>query len=429
MGSPDLFHYGPVTEADFPALSRIIHFAFSGTTEYATKWLHFAGVNELRMVCDTADAEARASLVRVPMGQWFGGRSVPMLGVAGVGTAPEARGRGIARRMMEAFVREAAAEGWALAGLYASTQALYRQSGFEQGGFCFEIRIPVKELAGIARPPGDELLALRQIAEWPKPEHRWIVPEAVREVYRGFAKGYDGMLDRGAYTWSRVQHLREDHFDGFGVYAPASGSGGAETLEGYVYFTQVRGPASGKHDIQLSDFAYSTPRAARRLARLLADMATMGEHVIIRQAGPIHPLLTLLPLQAYRVDRREYWMTRITHLPKAVEARGWPAGLRASLGLDVTDALVDANAGSWTLSVADGRGTLERRAAGGAAGPAAAVRAPTIRCDIRGLVPLYTGLYSARQAAGIGLIEGDEAAVAAANALFPGGSPWMSDFF
>ncbi len=461
MTNADTRHYGPATEADLPALARILHFAFTAPLDPAYPWLRFLGVEALRVVRpsspgtgpgDGAVPEPIATLGRVPMGQFFGGRSVPMLGVAGVGTAPEARGQGAARVLMEALIREAAAEGWALAGLYASTQAFYRQSGFEQGGHCFEVRIPVRELAAVGRGGGSaggggggaggtgvqaKGLVVRQLSEWAKPEHRWLVPDDVRAVYQSFARRYDGPLDRGPYTWSRIRQMREDHFTGFGVFAPLSLVGRTsrppsdECLEGYVYFTQVRNPATGKHDVQLSDLAFTTPRAAYRLAAFLGDMATMGEHILIRQAGPIHPLLTLLPLQNYRVDRREYWMTRITHLPKAVEARGWPAGLRTALALDITDTLVPANHGAWLLSVADGRGTLVRLIPGSAGGGSGAGSgpAPILRCDIGGLVPLYTGLYSARQAAAIGLVEGDAAAIDTASAMFPGSSPWMSDFF
>ncbi|MFN0010976.1 MAG: enhanced intracellular survival protein Eis [Phycisphaerales bacterium] len=440
MTTAESWHYGPATEADLPALARILHFCFTAPIDPTYPWLRFLGVDCLRVVrpssprtasATSAAPEPIATLGQVPMGQFFGGRSVPMVGVAGVGTAPEARGRGAARILMESFIREAAAEGWPLAGLYASTQAFYRQTGFEQGGHCFQISIPIRELAAVGRGGGggggggvgaaaeSKRLVVRQIPEWSKPEHRWLVPDDVRAVYQSFASRYDGPLDRGPYCWSRIRQMREDHFEGFGVYAPPP-AGGA--LEGYVYFTQVRNPASGKHDLQLSDLAFATPRAAYRLAAFLGDMATMGEHILIRQAGPIHPLLTLMPLQHYTVTRREYWMTRITHLPKAIEARGWPAGLRTSLALDIADALVPANHGAWLLSIADGRGTLARRAAG-------ASTVPTLHCDIRGLVPLYTGLYSARQAAAIGLVEGDAAAIDSAGAIFPGSSPWMSDFF
>ncbi len=428
MPAPDAFTYGPATEADLAAVSRIMHFSFTAPADPAANpWLGFVGLDALRVLRPGAPGEPVATLGRVPMGQHFGGRSVPMLGVAGVGTAMEARGRGAARLLMEGFIREAAAEGWPLAGLYASTQALYRQSGFEQGGHCFEIKIPVSELAAVCRgassphaQAGREL-AVRQMAEWAKPGTRWIPPDDVRAVYARFAADYDGTLDRGPYCWSRVRQMREDQFEGFGVY----GAGG---LEGYVYFMQVRNLATGKHDVQLSDVAWSTPRGAYRLAALLGDMATMGERVVMRQAGPIHPLLTLMPLQHYTVQRREYWMTRITHLPRAIEARGWNPAVRASVHLEVTDALVPGNAGPWTLSVAEGRGTLARRA-GPAGGTGGAANGATLRCDIRGLVPLYTGLYSARQAAAFGWVEGDAAAVDGANAVFAGGQPWMGDFF
>lgn len=414
--------YGPAREEDVAALARIMRLAFSGTNESLMPWIRFAGVENLRVVRERADGPAIATLGRVPMGQHFGGRSVPLLGVAGVGTAPEARGRGAARLLMESCVREAASEGTALVGLYASTQALYRQSGFEQGGFCFQIQIPVKELSGVSREAGSGRGGLEVVAlpEWSKERERWVPPTEVRDVYTAFARRFDGMLDRSGYGWSRVRQWRDDHYEGFGVRGPEG------RLEGYVYFLLQRGHANGRHDVMVSDAAFTTARAARRVCTLLGDLATMAEFVILRQAGPIHPLLTLLPLQAYKVERREYWMTRIALVERAVEARGWPSGLDAEIDLDVRDELVTQNAGSWRLGVKDGRGTMTRR--GGATGGGTGAK-ERIACDIGGLVPMYTGLYSARQAALIGLIEGSEEAIERASVVFPGGQPWMADFF
>ncbi|MFN9974598.1 MAG: GNAT family N-acetyltransferase, partial [Phycisphaerae bacterium] len=100
--------------ADVPTLARIIVLAFAGTTEGVTKWLTEHGLQHLRVLRD-GDA-IPAMLRRIDMGQYFGGRRVSLMGIAGVGTAPEYRGRGSARRMMEMRVREAREEGGALGG-------------------------------------------------------------------------------------------------------------------------------------------------------------------------------------------------------------------------------------------------------------------------------------------------------------------------
>jgi predicted acetyltransferase len=66
------------------------------------------------------------------MGQWFGGRSVPMGGVAGVGVPPERRGQGVARALMVDVLAHLLRTGTPLPTLLASTQGPYRAVGFEQ---------------------------------------------------------------------------------------------------------------------------------------------------------------------------------------------------------------------------------------------------------------------------------------------------------
>ncbi len=70
-----------------------------------------------------------ACALRVPMGQFFGGRSVAMMGVAGVAVAPEARGRGLATRVMQEVLREAREEGGADFGAVPGDAALVSACG------------------------------------------------------------------------------------------------------------------------------------------------------------------------------------------------------------------------------------------------------------------------------------------------------------
>lgn len=409
----------------------MISLAFGADQPGAEGWLRSAGLQHMRVLREGSGSAARAAacLLRVPMAQFFGGQSVPMTGIAGVAVPPENRGQGHALEMMTAAVQEIAADGTALSGLYASTQTLYRQVGYEQGGHCFRIRLPlgslhIKERSLGVRPvhDGDDA--------------------AIHAGYAQFATGFDGMLDRGEYVWRRVREWRDHAYTGWCVVRESSDASAAgthqagqaaslagtadESIEGYVFLRQER-KDTGKHDLLISDIAFTTPAAGRRLLGFLSDFATMGEDAVISQAGSIHPLLTLLPTQKYAVERREYWMTRITNLPAAIAARGFAPGVRSRITIEVTDEQVAANHGRWTIEVNGGRGTISRERAGSAA--RSRKTRPALRCTIGGLVPLYTGLYSPRQAVLCGLVEGDAATLDAAGAVFAAGSPWMADFF
>lgn len=386
-------------DADLRAVARLINLCFTGPVDRTEEWARSAGVENVRVLRDGVGPPG-ASLMRIPMGQFFGGRSVPMVGIAGVAVGPEDRGRGLARELMERAMVELAGEGVPLSGLYASTQALYRQVGFEQCGHWCRVTLPVAQI-GVR----ERAMAVRELTDADTP--------AVEACYRAFASRFNGPLDRGAYVWGRVRKYRDEAFRPFGVFD----EGGR--LEGYLFLAQRRKDDTGRQDLHLTDLAFLTPRAGRRLLTLLGDYSTIVDDATFL-GGPVHPVLALMPMQSYTVQRREYWMLRVLSVKGALEARGYLPAAAARLTLEVEDVLVPVNAGAWTLSVEGGRASVTRGAAPGV---------PAIRCGIRGLAPLYTGFFTGREAALAGLLEGPDEALDAATAIFSGGTPWMADMF
>ena len=376
------------------AVVRMLQHAFAGDREGIEGWMKIGGEANFRTLLDAS--RPAATLLRIPMGQYFGGRSVKMLGIAGVAVAPEDRGRGYAKRMMQCCVQAAHNEGWPLVGLFASTHSLYRSVGFEHAGHRFQYTIPMTQID--AGPHSRERV---EPLDHESPE--------VRECFARFAARYDGMLDRGPYIWQRVKSPRGEEHHPFGVRDEHG------TLQGYVFVNQKR-RADGRADVNLSDFVFHTAAAGRRLWALLADYSMMS-HDLIFFGGPTHPALLLLAQQRYSIVNKDTWLIRVSHVKAALEARGYAPCVRAQLHLDVADELVPANAGRWTLSIENGKARAEQGGSG------------EIRVDARGLAAIYSGLLTPGQAANVGLASGDPSALHAAGSAFSGGTPWMSDHF
>lgn len=393
-------------DAEVPTVARLISHAFASPPDKSTEWLRAAGLSNLRVLSPPGGVP-EACLLRIPMGQYFGRNHVPMEGVAGVAVAPEVRGRGHALRLMSELVREVAGDGVPLTALYASTQTLYRQVGYEPAGHRFTSTIPVHSIpTNLGRSKGRSTTA-RPLTD--------ADAGPVQECYARFAREFNGTLVRGPYVWARVKKWRDEDYYGFGIDDERGG------LAGYLYLAQTRKPTTGRHDLSVSDIAFATPDAGRGLLGFLAGFGTMADSVVI-QGGPMHPIVGLLPQQTFEVSKRDYWMLRITDLGRAISMRGYPGGVRTGFTLNITDALVPSNAGLWRVTIEDQRGRAERIDRAGS--PSEVVHA-----DIRGLAAVYSGLYTARQAAIIGLVAGDEPAIAAADSAFTSGTPWMSDMF
>lgn len=380
-------------DREMEAVSSLLAWSFAFPPERARGWLESQGLEHTR-VLRTGKATV-AALLEIPMGQFFGGWSVPTVGIAGVGVAPEHRGTGAGQALMRATVHELHQRSVALSTLYPSTQKLYRESGWEVAGGRYEIRIApslirVRETAGKLRPmePADR--------------------PAVERLFRASAIHVNGELDRAPYIWGRVLEPRDKHARGFVVE-----DGGK--LEGYAVLFEEDGEAP-YHALVATDLRAVTRRGALRLLSLLADHKTLARTVTWR-GGPTHPCLHLLPERGYEVRLRDPWMVRICHVGRALGARGYPPGMRAQLHLDVKDDAVPKNGGRWVLDVSDGIGRAERGGRG------------RLKLDVRALAALYTGHLQAETLAIAGKLSGSARELAAASAVFAGPVPSMTDMF
>ncbi len=186
-------------------------------------------------------------------------------------------------------------------------------------------------------------------------------------------------------------------------------------IEGYVRWTQSESDDS-LYELTVTDMAALTATAATRLLAFFAGHGAMIS--CVRWAsGPGDPLLALLPERRFKLELRDEWMLRLVDVRAALEARGYPPGVAAEVHLAVEDELLPENSGRWVLRVADGRGEVSRGGEG------------RLAMNVRGLAPLYSGHQSPAQLALSGLVRGAREDLEAAQAVFAGSAPWMTDAF
>lgn len=357
---------------------------------------------DLRLVRD-GDRIA-GGLALIPTGQYFGGRRLAMTGIHAVAVAPEARGSGVGRVLLQEVVRELAAPGGPpIACLFPATQPLYRSVGFEQAGTFTQYRIPIASL-----PVGPHDLAIERL-----PAGAAQVAEHVGPLYDRWARRQNGFVDRSEWFWRRMV----DPLGGEprAVYAVREQGG----ITGYL--TLRRKWRMGAHiyqDVLCRELCAETPAALRRLLTLIADERSLGQTLLI--VGPPGPLDHLfLVEQNAAVDYQHRWMLRILDVAAALEGRGYPPGLTAAIGFEIDDELLESNRGRLTLEVAGGRGRATRAAGGG----------PRLALGVRALAALFTGYLPAEELARGGLVTGSDDALAAATAVFAGPAPWLPEIF
>lgn len=385
---------GPADEVD--DLARMLSLAFGFTPDDCAKWLERAGRRRLRKV--RRDGETVAGTVLIEMGLFLGGRSVPQVGVAGVGVMPEARGAGIARRLMVESLREMRAEGAAVSTLYSALHQLYRAVGYDDAGFHYTMQVPAGMIESGDRGDGWRAATEADTA-------------AMAECYNTRARVANGFLDRGDYMWQRVFRPRGERAE---VFVAEDEDNRVEAACAYRLQPWDRedlrvGSGAGQV-MACTELSWATPRGLDRLLGFLRGFSSVvGE---IRFSGePASPLLLALPDRRYRARILDRWMLRIVDVRRALEARGYPPFLSAELHLEVDDPLLTENTGRWLLRVEQGQATAEPGGEG------------HLHAPVRSLASMYTGFISASQMRLAGLIDATDDAVAAADALFGASRP------
>ena len=385
---------GPVVDpAELVPLTGVLSHAFAVDSGATRAWFDRAGVDEIRVARE--GGEIVGGLIRIPMGQAFGGRFVPMCGVAGVAIRADRRREGIATEMMRQVLLELWESGAALTTLYASNQPLYRSVGYEQAGAHFHGTLRGRDI-DIAPEGGKTVMGTSA----DRPE--------IEKLYRECAIHRPGHLDRGPYVWARLWHP----FDGSQVHM-ALLRDDKDRLEAYVQYAQHRRDDDG-YLMKVTDAASRTSRGWRRIWTHLRDVSTMVSEIRI-STSPTDPLFVLQPHPTMKVTLHEPWMLRVIDPIAALQARGYAKGQPERLVIKVIDPMMGDQ--SLTMDVEGGRASVKK---GGD---------PTAKIHIRGLSAMYTGYLSPFECAALGLVEAGQRSLAAMQALFAGPSPWMRDFF
>lgn len=310
--------------------------------------------------------------------QWWGGRKVPMTGIAGVATAPDARGKGLVRQLLDLSLGE---HGEPLSVLYPTAPAIYRRMGWEVVGTLDTTHLPIGLL------PSTGSVRAATTADVP----------AVAALYDEVAASTNGLLARTGPSFPR------GFPSGYGALLEADVVSVVEEgpVSGYVSYQRDNGyRADGQ--LAVAELLALTPTAMIALLGSLGSWSSVVDTVVWR--GKTDALALALGVTVPAPVEVQPWMLRVLDPVAAVAARGFGPGTW-SLPLTVAGA-------AYRLEVADGRGQLTE----GGGGP---------ELSHQGLALLYAGA-SAGVIVRSGHGSGDLSSLAAA---FAGPQPEILDYF
>lgn len=319
--------------------------------------------------------------------QWWRGRTVPMAGVGGVVVAPEYRGKGVGRLLMQGVLDRAGDLGYPVSALYPATVPLYRGLGWEIAGAQYQVTVPTEALRGLATAP----VAVRRVG-----------PGDAAEILSVVRKAHTAARSSGPIDWdeSDVESWLEDE-------RPFT----YLTEDGFLAY-QWEGEALAVDELVAGSSA---------TARALWSMVGSGSSVattVTAHLGPNDPLRWLTREAVVQPARERRWMLRLVDVPAALAGRGYPAGVDVEVTLAVADPQRPANSGTWRLAVANAVGRVE---------PVTG-RPAMLELGPRGIAALYAGTPVAMLRLA-GLVSGGDPETDALLDTVFGDNPYLIDYF
>ena len=356
------------------------------------------------------DAESPVATVNSwPVGLTVpGNRRVDAWAISSVTVAPTHRRKGIARALLEAELRTAAALGVPLATLTVSESTIYGRFGFAAATFANDLTIDTRRATwtGPAAPGRLHFVSPAEArAELP----------ALHERIR--ATGV-GQLDSWGLRWDGFTGIVTDDKDRARSLRAVRYDDADGALRGLALYRVTGGdPDYAAHTLTVDYLASETDDAYAALWRYLLEVDLVSTVKALDRPVDEPLIWQVADMRAVKQAPYDHVWTRILDVPTALAARRYATPLDTVVR--VADDLGFA-AGDYRIQIADGKARIARTDA-----------AADLALRINELSALYLGGVSAAALAAAGRIEElTPGAVAALDEAFRGSrAPWLSFWF
>lgn len=304
--------------------------------------------------------EPERTLVAVDGGEFVGttlaltrtlsvpGAVVPAAHVTGVGVRATHRRRGVLSQLMAKQLREVPE---AIAVLWASEPAIYGRFGYGAAAWGTAYEIDLHRVGPPTGPirPGElgELTADEALKELPR------ILGLMQQVRAGVS-------DRSELRWQKHLEDKPDNRGGRTALRIVAHRDETGTVDGYALWRgkMIWNPTGPAYEVHVEEMVAPDPTAYRVLWQHLLTM-DLSAKLGYGYAAVDEPLMQLVSTPT-ALDRRvseSLWL-RITDVQRALQDRRYAAPL--DVVLEVTDDLIEKNAGRFHLTASDGSVSCER---------------------------------------------------------------------
>jgi predicted acetyltransferase len=384
----------PAQQGDLERLLEIHASAFPDSRGYEARRRNFehnalGSLDDLRVVEQNGRVVAHAFLFRLDV--WIGGRPARTGAIASVGVAPEARGRGVGRSLLEHLQDESHGRGDAITLLFAFRQGFYARMGYASTTPSRRLAVSPRAIPRTWTAPEGIVVRAAQGAD----------REGIEAAYLRACKRATGWITRPASLWeSRFLDERRRWF----VLVR-----GGTAVVGYVSWTIAQEEAHGATTLTVHDLVADDDEPRRALWGLVGAQRDQVNEVYVSVDAHDPTDRALIDADASRWGSSDVEhplgtvvggpMVRIHDIPRALAARGYPSD--ATLELDVSGERFHLQVDAGTATVGPSRATSP------------------IVIDRKALTAIAFGALSPSEAARLGWLQAPDAGtLRAADALF-----------
>lgn len=328
------------------------------------------------------------------------GGSVPCAGLTWVGVRPDHRRRGLLSAMIGAHLDRSLARGEVVSALFAMEAGIYGRFGY--GSAADNVGVTVPRGSALRDVPGSADLTVR-FATLDAEAHL----DLVDRLHVAAGAGRPGWIARGSDARRRIAVADPPPWREGGEAARLlTVHDTAGEPRGYAILRRKAAWTDGNpaYTVQVREAVALDAAATHRLWSALLDLDLTVS--VEARLLPVDDLLLHLLVEPRRAAAKvddNIWL-RLLDVPAALAGRRYAAPVDAVL--DVTDALLPANAGRWRLVTGDAGPDGTYPATVQPAGDAAA----DLTLDVRELGAAYLGGRTLTALAGAGLVAARDAA-------------------
>lgn len=284
--------------------------------------------------------------------QWIGGAALPVMGLATVTIAPTHRRRGVAAELVATGLSAARARNEVASALYPFRASFYGKLGYGVAGEAVQYRVPPESF-----PAGVERMRV-EMAETPAARAE------LRDLYRRWAATQTGQMVRSERVWD---YLISAPDRAVALYRDDSG-----VATGYALVAYRTDLTPAERFLEVEEAAWLDREARRGLLSWLGSLGDQWHQIVVR-ALPGQRLEDSIQDPRLPYGSAPAWglwfpsatllrgpMFRLLDLPAAWRLRTVSPDIALTLALDVQDAQLAGNAGTWQIRLDGGRVEVKR---------------------------------------------------------------------